>query len=158
MLSLTPRIATLYALAVAAAWAQSDTGKATLEGRVLDPSGNTIPNVEVSARATQTGLQRKVSTDAEGKFRLAALQVGSYDLEATAAGFAAARLDRVELLVGQTRSVNIVLTLASVSTQVNVETGAEIVNQADTITALSSTRERSRICRFADGTLRISFN
>lgn len=122
----------LLAVFAASAFGQSETGKATLEGRVLDPSGNAVSAVEVSALATQTGIRRKITTDNEGKFRLSSMAVGVYDVDAVASGFALSRVTGLELLVGQTRTLTISLSVASVSTQMKVETGAEIVNQADT--------------------------
>jgi hypothetical protein len=38
--------------------AQSETGRAALEGTVSDPSGKSIAAVAVTVRDTQTGLQR----------------------------------------------------------------------------------------------------
>lgn len=103
----TVKVAALLATVTAAAFAQSETGKATLEGRVLDPSSTAVSRIDVTAIATQTGIRRKATSDAEGKFRLPSLQVGTYEVEAVGTGFSPTRVAGVELLVGQTRSVNI---------------------------------------------------
>ena len=61
--------------------AQSETGRAALEGTVSDPSGKTIAAAAVIVRDTQTGLQRALKTNTDGTFRASALPVGLYTLE-----------------------------------------------------------------------------
>jgi len=51
--------------------AQSETGRAVLEGTVSDPSGKTITSAEIVVRETQTGWHRALTTNAEGAFGLA---------------------------------------------------------------------------------------
>ena len=136
MLPFLKKIA-LFVTAIAAIWAQSETGKAALEGRILDASGQSLDAAEVSVTETQTGLTRKNKTTANGKFRFTSLPVGVYNLEASAAGFAPARASNIEALVGETKSVTLSLSVASLNTQVTVEANAEIVNQADTSNSTS---------------------
>ena len=114
------------------AFAQSETGKTALEGRILDAAGKTVGGAEITLVDTQTGQRRKTATDSDGKFRLTSLQVGTYDLTATAAGFAAARAARIPLLVGETKSLTITLQVASVSSEMTVEANVDIVSQSDT--------------------------
>ena len=113
-------------------WAQTETGKSAIEGRVLDPSGNAVQGAEVNATETQTGFRRKTSTTGDGKFRFSSMPVGLYTIEVAASGFGAAKSGSIEALVGETKSLTISLTVATVNTAVTVEAFAEIVNQADT--------------------------
>src|SRR5712692_6241510 len=111
--------------------AQSETGRAALEGTVSDPSGKTIAAAAIVVRDTQTGLQRALKTNAEGSFRASALPVGLYTVEATSDGFGTARVTNIALTVGETKTVSITLQVSSVSTQVTVQENAQIVNEAD---------------------------
>lgn len=133
MQCLRPLIVSVYLTAFAAVvptlYAQSETGKAALEGRILDPSGNRVASAVVVVIGTQTGSRRKTTTSAEGQFRLTALPVGLYEVEATASGFGTSRAKDIELLVGETKSVSIALQLAAVRTQVTVEASAPVVDQ-----------------------------
>lgn len=122
----------LITIAGSAIWAQSETGRAALEGRILDQSGQSVNVADVSVLETQTGFRRKTTTTSDGKFRFSALPVGLYDVAATASGFGETRGARIEASVGETRSIVITLSVAAISTQVNVEAGAEVVNLADT--------------------------
>src|SRR5262245_51680423 len=105
--------------------AQSETGRAALEGTVSDSSGKSIASAAITVRETQTGLQRALKTNAEGAFRVSALPVGLYSMEATSAGFGTSRVTNIALTVGETKTVNLTLQVASVSTQVTVQESAQ---------------------------------
>ena len=111
--------------------AQSETGRAALEGTVSDPSGQFIAFADITIHGTQTGLQRALKTNATGTFRVSSLPVGIYTLEAVSAGFGTSKADNIALTVGETKTVNIRLQVASVSTQILVQENALVVNEAD---------------------------
>ena len=113
MLSLRTTILCLIATA-SGLMAQSETGRAALEGTVSDSSGKSIATAGVTVRDTQTGLQRALKTNADGTFRASALAVGLYTLEATAPGFGTSRAENIALTVGETKTVNITLQVAGV--------------------------------------------
>src|SRR4051812_43001051 len=100
---------------------QSETGRAVLEGAVVDTSGKTIASADIVIRETQTGLQRALKTNAEGAFRASALPVGLYVVEATFQGFGTSRVTNIALTVGETKTTNITLQVSSLSTQVTVQ-------------------------------------
>ena len=58
-----------------------------LTGVVQDSSGAVMPGVEVTVRNLGTGLVRTVTSDAEGRWTIAALPVGSYQLKYEIKGF-----------------------------------------------------------------------
>ncbi len=112
------------------AGAQSETGRAALEGTVSDPSGKAVAGADVRILDTQRGLRRDLKTGPEGVFRASALPVGLYSVETTAPGFATARVD-ITLTVGETKTINVALPIAGVNTEVTVVDGAVVVNEAD---------------------------
>ncbi len=113
------------------ALSQSETGKASLDGRVSDPSGKVLQGAEITVLETNTGFRRKVTTNGEGEFRLSAMPVGTYRVEASAAGFGTSRLEDLALTVGETKSLNLTLQISAISSQVTVLADAVIVNQSD---------------------------
>ena len=66
----------------------ANTGNASLTGTVTDRSGAAIPRATVVVTDAATGTTRTVTTDADGRFAVGGLASGSYEVEATAAGFA----------------------------------------------------------------------
>ncbi len=117
--------------------AQSEAGRAIIQGQVVDVSGRLIEGAEVTVRETQIGLQRRVLTNGEGQFRSGPLPVGIYVVEATAPGFGTGRVEDLTVTVGETKTVNLTLQIASVTTQVTVSTDAVIVNESDVSNSLT---------------------
>src|SRR5262245_43409385 len=74
-----------------------------LSGTVMDPSGAVIPNANVTVTNTQTGAQRTAASDDQGRYSVPQLQPGSYQVKATASGFAELVIARVDLLVNEPR-------------------------------------------------------
>jgi hypothetical protein len=60
---------------------------ASIEGQVFDQNGAAIPNVKIVARSPAIGVERTALCDEAGRYLLAALPVGDYTIEVSAAGF-----------------------------------------------------------------------
>src|SRR5438105_785514 len=84
--------------------AQVDTG--TITGRVTDPTGASIPGVQVSLVQTETNFRFSAVTNAEGIYRVQSLQPGAYRVTFEATGFKRGVQDAVELRVGDVRPVD----------------------------------------------------
>ncbi len=71
------------------------TGTATVHAQALgsitgvltDATGAQVPSVDVEAIHTQTGVSRKTQSNSAGVFNFPSLNIGSYDMRMTAAGF-----------------------------------------------------------------------
>ena len=59
----------------------------TLSGTIIDPSGAAVPQAQVTIRNVATGVERAVSTNADGFYTVPNLQPGSYEITVTAKGF-----------------------------------------------------------------------
>ncbi|HKA01756.1 MAG TPA: carboxypeptidase-like regulatory domain-containing protein, partial [Candidatus Solibacter sp.] len=99
---------------------QSQSGGATLQGRISDATGNVLAQAKISVTEKSTGFTRKTVTGADGQFLIVALPVGVYRLEAAAAGFSTSVAENLELVVGKTQTVNFTMQVASLATSVNV--------------------------------------
>jgi hypothetical protein len=106
-------------------WAQV---RATLSGRVEDPSGNTVPDATVTVTSTETGAKRMVTTDAAGTYRVLSLAVGGYEIKAEKPGFKTALRQGISLAVGQEAVINLRLEVGDVVQEVTVTAEAPIVN------------------------------
>src|SRR5690348_10512183 len=96
---------------------------ATLSGTVNDPSGATVPNAQVSAKNTATGVTRAATTDSAGFYSIPNLLPGNYEITVTATGFSTTVQSNVALAVGAQQQLNVQMKLGETTTKVEV-TGA----------------------------------
>ncbi len=101
---------------------------ATLNGEVQDPTHARIAGVSITLEDPGLGLRRTVQTNARGEFSIEALPIrGTYTVDATRQGFAAAHLDHVVLGGGSTARVVVRLNVTSAQSDVTVEgTAADV--------------------------------
>jgi len=116
--------ASLTALGVSGLHAQTTTG--TITGTVTDTTQAAIPNAVVTVTNTATAMERGTTTDHLGEYRVELLPPGPYSLNVEHPGFRKAAVSGVQLLVNQTRVVNVQLELGVVTeiVEVQAQTGA----------------------------------
>ncbi len=95
----------IIALATVVAAAQDTTGVGALQGRVTKPDGASSAQVKVC----MVELNRCATTDADGRFRIADLRAGDYQLELTPPGGAATLSEVVQVRAGLEGTVDITL-------------------------------------------------
>ncbi len=105
----------------------------TILGTVTDPSGAAVPNAAVTLRNPDTGLNRKVSTDASGSYEFLVVPVGeNYTLDVEAAGFRKSTQSGIKLLVNQKYRADFQLLVGAVTQTVNVSAEAAQVETTST--------------------------
>jgi hypothetical protein len=102
------RVFSLALVLCAISSAQDTT--ATIEGRVLDPSGRVITGAVVRATNTSTGFTRSQITSSSGGYHLA-LPAAAYDILVDAPDFARLTQKDVQLNVSQTARIDFSLTI-----------------------------------------------
>ncbi len=85
----------------------------TITGTLSDANGGVLPGVSVTVRDTATGLSRTVVTGAAGRFVVAAIPPGSYDLRAELAGFKPHVRQGVTVPVATTVNLNMTLQIGA---------------------------------------------
>jgi len=95
-----------------------DTGN--LSGTVTDPNGAVLAGATVKVVSIANGGERTVVANNDGIFTIQQLQPGAYRITVTQAGFKTTQVDTVELGVGQTRSLDLILQTGDVSAVVDV--------------------------------------
>ncbi len=75
---------------------------AAIQGRIADASGSLVPGVSVTLRDPATGFTQAAITDPDGRYHLAAIPPGIYQLDVTAPGFRAVRIEALTIEVGRT--------------------------------------------------------
>lgn len=114
------------------AYSQSGTTGA-IEGKVTDDQGSPLPGAQVKLSSPDLigGAQTKV-TNAEGRCRFVALLRGTCAVEASLAGFAAAKKDGVKVFVEETITVDLVLMIGKLEEEVTVKAMTPVVDIKDT--------------------------
>ena len=89
-----------------------DRGEIT--GLVRDESGGVLEGVNVTLREVGTGLERSAVTGNGGRFTAVLLPLGRYEVLIERAGFAPVRSVVLDLAVGQSLSLNLVMKVAGI--------------------------------------------
>src|SRR5436853_5815129 len=92
--------------------ASAQSTNATLSGTVVDPTGARIPNVQVTAQNTQTGVVLTNITNEAGVYAFPGLQPGTYRVTAELSGFRTYVLNSLVVDVSARMTINISLELA----------------------------------------------
>src|SRR6266581_3788593 len=95
--------------------------RANLNGTVTDSTRAVVPDARVEVVSRETGLKRMVGTGPGGVYSIAGLPIGTYDLTISRDGFRNFDVKGIQLLVGQTRTVDAELQLATVSEELQVQ-------------------------------------
>jgi hypothetical protein len=99
--------------------------EATFGGTVTDTTGGVLPGVTIKAVNEASGNDFEAVTDARGTYRLA-VRIGAYQITATLLGFGNVSR-RLELLVGQTTTLNLQLAPSTVQEDVTVTGNAPLI-------------------------------
>ena len=98
----------LLTLGLAApAAAQGERG--VIGGTIADAQGGVLPGVTVTGRNVDTGASRTIVTEADGRFRLAGLIPGRYEVKAELQGFGEVVLPEVAVIVGSETTRNLMM-------------------------------------------------
>src|ERR1700761_1964976 len=94
------------------AYAQT-AGAGTISGTVTDPSHAVVPGASVNVLNTDTGAAHVFTTNSEGIYVAPFLQPGHYQVEASASGFGKVQATNLVLLVGQTLTIDLAMSVHS---------------------------------------------
>ena len=114
------------------AWAQTVTG--SIRGTVTDPSGAVMPETNVTATNTSTGVATVTTTDRSGTYNLQALPIGTYLVTVAKSGFSVASAGPFSLEIDQIAKIDVQLQIGQISTTVEVPSDAGSVLQAEDAT------------------------
>lgn len=101
--------------------------EAVLTGTVTDSTGAVLPGVTVTAVLEATGNTFEAVTDGRGTYTIP-VRVGAYRIKAVLQGFGPVARTGVQLLVGQTVTVNLQMAPGAVTETVTVSGEAPLIN------------------------------
>lgn len=119
-------LACLLALSVPAT-AQEQTGQ--IVGTVSDSSGAVLPGVSVEIRdVIADTITATAVTDGAGVYRFPGLRPSRYEVTARLQGFTPARVENIDLRLGQLLTVNLALAVGGVAETVSVTAESPIID------------------------------
>ena len=110
----------------------AQTTNGVISGVVSDAQGGVLPGVTVTARNVDTGAMRNITTETDGRFRLAGLNPGRYELKAELQGFGAVTVPEVTVAVGSETTRNLTLQVQGLQESVTVTGEAPVVEVTKT--------------------------
>ncbi|HYT23587.1 MAG TPA: TonB-dependent receptor [Candidatus Polarisedimenticolia bacterium] len=120
----------LLSLGSGNAFAQA-TASGTIQGTVTDQTSAVVSGAQVEAKNKATGVTRTTTSNETGVYQFELLPVGIYTVKVTKSGFAGVA-QTIEILIGQTATVNVELKTGSVSEIIEVTGEAPLVDQLKT--------------------------
>ncbi len=104
--------------------ANAQTFRGAINGTVTDPSGSSVPNAQVKATESATGIDHTTLTTSDGAFAFQDIPLGLYKVTITATGFPPYTVDKVEVSAGTIYTLNVKLTLQATTTTIEVSAAA----------------------------------
>ena len=102
----------------------------SLQGTVEDSTGAAVPSAVVTLTNVDTNVTQNATADDSGVYRFASLAPGSYQVSATAQGFAGSKT-AFTLRTNEIRNVPIVLSVGQITSTVQVTTQQPLLDTAD---------------------------
>jgi Carboxypeptidase regulatory-like domain len=115
----------------------AQTFRGAINGTVTDPSGAVVPNAQVRAIDTATGIELTTLTTSDGQFAFQDLPLGTYKVIVTASGFPNTTVDNVTVTAGSAYTLAVKLSMAQQTTAVEVSAAAitlDTTTQTETMT------------------------
>ncbi len=141
--SVLPALVMASAFFIASSYSVAQSGAGSIQGSVHDATNAAIPNATIVVTNTATGTEQRTTANGTGFYAVPSLFAGRYAITAQAAGMAEWKAS-LTLEVGQTATLDPVLQVSGVNTQVTV-----VGDQTSLITYNSQTvatdLERQRI-------------
>src|SRR5437867_9502344 len=142
MLWLIPLLGVLLLCFSLVAMAQS--GRGAITGVVKDSSGAIVPGAEIQIVEKTTGVATQATTTDAGVYRAPYMPPGTYKLTASLTGFKSAVADNIQILLGQTVTVDFSLEVGQVSEQVTVTAAAPLLESSSSEIGINAVEKEVR--------------
>src|SRR5450755_3119183 len=105
--------------------------RASINGTILDPSAAVVPGATVEMNSIATGFHPQTVSNDHGVYEFQSLPVGSYQISISKSGFEPFVISRVDVLVGQVRTLDAKLHIGSTANSVEVIAASDVLNQGN---------------------------
>lgn len=131
----------LLALLAAPLPANAQDFRGRISGIVSDESGAVLPGVTVTAHSPALIQPQVQVTGSDGAYRFLALPPGVYDLTFELPGFQTVRRENIRVVINQTLTVDIQLSVATLQETITVTGESPIIDTTTTMLGTNFTRE-----------------
>ena len=100
----------------------------SINGIVTDSTGAKISGANVIVVNVETGTERKLVTDSDGRYSAPSITVGTYNITGSSSGFGKQEKRGVTITVGLSTQVDLVLSVGEVAQEVIVQADSSTVN------------------------------
>jgi carboxypeptidase family protein/TonB-dependent receptor-like protein len=121
------RMAMVAAVLVATPFLHAQLSTGSVSGQIKDSSGAAIPGATITITNRGTGLVRTAQTSPDGRYKIAALASGNYDVKAEAPAFRPELQQNLTVTVAQETVLNFMLQVGAVTETVTVAAEAPLV-------------------------------
>jgi outer membrane receptor for ferrienterochelin and colicin len=111
--------------------------RGSIEGVVKDSQGGAVVGATVLAKSVSTGVSVQAVTDATGTYRFAALAPGRYEVTGNLSGFAPAKVQNIDLRLGQLLTINLTLSPGAMTETVQVVAESPLIDVRQSARATS---------------------
>jgi hypothetical protein len=137
---MTKRTVVLLSLFGGLALAQVE--RSSLTGTVTDQQGGRVPHAKIAATEVTTGLQRETETTSQGNYELVDLPPGIFLVRISKDGFAPFQAERVEQIIGHTRTLNATLYVSGSRQQTSITESLVQLDKVDATVAAPIERQQ----------------
>lgn len=133
----------LCSLLLAAVLAPSASAQITssVSGCVRDQQRLALPGVAIRFKNKETGRDRYAQSDATGFYRITGLLAGTYEITASKTGFSDKVLNGVDVLTNASLNLDILLSVASVHSEITVSGSAQLDIESSSSGAMITPRQ-----------------
>jgi hypothetical protein len=137
---------------------EAQTQTATISGTATDPSGGALVGAKVQVTNVGTNAAQTTVTDGQGRYEVPDLPIGTYDIQASLAGFQTVTHKGVTLTVGAHPLVDFALPVGEATQNVTVEGQvSQVEPQSATVSSLVSQTQLEQL-PLNDATIRSFLN
>lgn len=132
--------------------AYAQAASAVIAGTISDTQGGVLPGVTITVTNAESGTVRTAVSEADGKYRVAGLAPGRYNLNAELPGFQTVEVKDLTLVIGQEYTRDFQLGLSTLQESVTVTGEAPIVEATKTEVSTVVTAEQIAMLPVQDRT------
>jgi hypothetical protein len=137
---------TMLAFVVGLGVCMAQADRAAVTGTIFDQTHSAAPSAHVIVVYPGTGLRRETVSSSVGVFHIGGLPIGECYLEVDAAGFRTMKTKPFVLTVGETRTLDVSLELATVDSKVEVQAVTDaLATSSVSVSSLTSSQQLNEL-------------